>query len=128
MWQGLMYKHWQAHPAGGVGAALWSSWALPKESGDFGDCYWSQTSLAMGLSQAEGDSSAHHSWVWSSSSLSWGYPARAFLSRDLFLQRNLGPNWRSHNWDLVIPSSPAQGTPDGLLVSVPSPADWSPYF
>lgn len=92
--------------------------AISRESGGFGDCCWRQTSLAMGLSQAEGDSAASPSWVWSSSSLRWGHPARAFLSRDHFWQRNLGPDWRSQNWvlSLSFPVPLLRGAPDGFCI------------
>lgn len=104
--------------------------AISRGFGGFGDCYRSQTSLAMEVSQAEGEGPAHPSWVWSSPSPSWGYSTRAFLSRDLFWQRNLGPVWRSHNWDLSLsfPVPLLRGAPDGLLVSALSPAGWTPHF
>lgn len=114
MWQGLMYKHWKARPAGGLVQfcgvpgnfqGVWGLWGLLLETN-------------MGLSQAEGDGAASPSWVWSSSSLRWGHPARAFLSRNHFWQRNLGPDWRSQNWvlSLSFPVPLLRGAPDGFCI------------
>lgn len=67
----------------------------------FGGCFWSQTGLVVETSQERGEGPTHPGWVWSSPPPSWGHPAGAFL-HPFFWLRDLGPDWRSHSWDLSL--------------------------
>lgn len=89
------------HVLWGAGAVLWGSWLFPGNLG----ALWTAIRAKQ---PCHGGQPGRRGWSCSPQlgmellTTELGTPARAFLSRVLFWQRNLGRDCRSHNWDLSL--------------------------